>query len=90
MRAKTQADFIKTALRVPPELHARIHEAAQEAGRTYNAEILARLEDSFDPAQTIIKVASLDDPVLDKLTKKIVDGLVRSTFGAKTSKPPRS
>ena len=47
MRPATQADFIKTALRLPPELHASLHEAAKASGRTYNAEILSRLEASF-------------------------------------------
>ncbi len=44
----TQDDYIRTALRVPPELHARIHEAAKTNTRTFNAEIVARLQASFD------------------------------------------
>lgn len=47
MKKTTQEDFVRTALRVPPELHARLHESAREVGRTFNAEILARLEESF-------------------------------------------
>lgn len=43
----TQDDFIRTALRVPPGLHAQIHEAAKVNNRTFNAEIVARLEGSF-------------------------------------------
>ena len=43
----TQDDYIRTALRVPPELHAKIHVAAKENNRTFNAEIVARLEASF-------------------------------------------
>ena len=43
----TQDDYIRTALRVPPELHARIHESAKSNQRTFNAEIVARLEASF-------------------------------------------
>ncbi|EER61561.1 Arc domain protein DNA binding domain protein [Acidovorax delafieldii 2AN] len=43
----TQDDYIRTALRVPPELHARIHQAAKANTRTFNAEIVARLEASF-------------------------------------------
>ncbi|MBD9534636.1 Arc family DNA-binding protein [Stenotrophomonas sp. STM01] len=49
MRPKSQIDFVKTALRLPPELHAQLHASAKEEGRTYNAEILARLERSFEP-----------------------------------------
>ncbi|SFB74073.1 Arc-like DNA binding domain-containing protein [Polaromonas sp. OV174] len=43
----TQDDYIRTALRVPPGLHAQIHEAAKVNNRTFNAEIVARLEGSF-------------------------------------------
>lgn len=43
----TQDDYIRTALRVPPDLHAQIHEAAKGNNRTFNAEIVARLQDSF-------------------------------------------
>lgn len=42
-----QDNFQKTALRLPKELHARLHEAATKTGRSYNAEIIARLEASF-------------------------------------------
>lgn len=44
----TQDDFIRTALRVPPDLHKAIHEAASAANRTFNAEIVARLSQSFE------------------------------------------
>ena len=43
----SQDDFQKTALRLPKDLHARVHEAAAEIGRSYNAEIIARLESTF-------------------------------------------
>lgn len=43
----TQDNYIRTALRVPPELHAKIHESAKDNNRTFNAEIVARLEQSF-------------------------------------------
>lgn len=46
----TQDDYIRTALRVPPDLHARIHEAAKANTRTFNAEIVARLESTFASA----------------------------------------
>lgn len=48
MARKSQVDFVKTALRIPPELHARVHESAESNGRTYNAELIARLEQSFE------------------------------------------
>lgn len=44
-----QDDFIRTALRVPPALHKSLHSAAAAANRTFNAEIIARLQTSFEP-----------------------------------------
>lgn len=38
-----QDDYIRTALRVPPDLHKEIHQAADKAGRSFNAELLERL-----------------------------------------------
>jgi predicted DNA-binding protein len=49
-----QDDFIKTALRLPRELHARVQEAATAAGRSMNAEIVARLEASFDVSEDLV------------------------------------
>lgn len=46
----TQDDFIRTALRVPPDLHKLLHSAATTSNRTFNAEIVARLQQSFRPA----------------------------------------
>lgn len=43
-----QKNFVKTALRLPPELHAAVHEAAQKSGRSYNAELLERVQRSFE------------------------------------------
>lgn len=48
---KPQDDYKKTALRLPPELHERLHEAAAASGRSYNAEIVARLEESLERQQ---------------------------------------
>jgi hypothetical protein len=42
-----QDDFIKTALRLPRALHASIREAAQLGGKSMNAEIIGRLQDSL-------------------------------------------
>lgn len=43
-----QKNFVKTALRLPPELHAAVHEAAQRSGRSYNAELVERVQRSFE------------------------------------------
>lgn len=42
-----QDDWHKTGLRLPRDLHALLHEAAAASGRSYNAEIVARLQGSF-------------------------------------------
>ncbi len=44
---KLQDGYVKTGLRVPPDLHQRLHDAASAAHRTFNGEILFRLEGSF-------------------------------------------
>ncbi|QJT28372.1 Arc family DNA-binding protein [Aeromonas media] len=41
-------DIQKTALRLPRDLHTAIHEAADASGRTMNAEIVHRLQRTFD------------------------------------------
>ena len=48
-----QDDYIKTALRLPSDLHARIQVAAENAGRSMNAELIHRLEMSFDKGQAL-------------------------------------
>lgn len=48
LRMARQDDYIRTALRVPPDLHAKLHKAADENATSFNAEIVARLTASFD------------------------------------------
>ena len=44
MRAnKMQEGWIKTALRLPPELHRDVHEEAKRQDRTFNGQIVATL-----------------------------------------------
>lgn len=47
IKPATQKDYVKTALRLPPDLHAELHLAAGLAERTYNGEIVHRLRQSF-------------------------------------------
>ncbi|MFX1725014.1 Arc family DNA-binding protein [Stenotrophomonas sp. AS1] len=72
-RKLTQADFVKTALRLPPELHARVHESAEANGRTYNAELIARLEQSFIPPPS---VGTSDDDLIKKFHALVNPALV--------------
>lgn len=43
-----QDDWHKTGLRLPKDLHQRLHDAATSSGRSYNGEIVSRLEGSFN------------------------------------------
>lgn len=54
----SQDDYIRTALRVPPELHSALHKAADESERSFNAEIIERLKASFDLAPSADGVAA--------------------------------
>lgn len=47
-----QADFVRTALRVPPDLHNALHEATKTTERTFNAEIIHRLKSTFSSETT--------------------------------------
>jgi hypothetical protein len=42
-RVATQDDYVKTALRLPRGLHGEVMAAAEANGRSFNAEIIARL-----------------------------------------------
>ena len=46
---KPQDDYQKQGVRLPRELHERLHAAALESGRSYNSELIARLTASFTP-----------------------------------------
>lgn len=55
----------KTALRLPKELHARIREAAEENGRSFNSEIIERLKRSFQ--ETSPEVAQIADVLAGRI-----------------------
>lgn len=43
-KKQQQKDYVKTALRLPPDLHARLKADAEIAGRSLNAEIVSSLQ----------------------------------------------
>lgn len=51
MRSATQKDFVKTALRLPPELHRKVHESARVNERTFNGELIHQLRTAYSQAQ---------------------------------------
>lgn len=73
----TQDDFIRTALRVPPDLHRQIHEAAEKANRTFNAEIVARLQASFEnpPSQLLTINLIADEETRVKELNAVIEQL---------------
>lgn len=76
-----QSDFLKTALRLPRDLHARIQQAAEASGRSMNAEIVARLQQSFDqadapaaPSSALLK-AVLTSPVFAEQLREQLEAM---------------
>ena len=49
MATSFQDDYIKTALRLPRDLHAQLMEASKEQGKSFNSELIERLRQSFGP-----------------------------------------
>jgi hypothetical protein len=48
--AAKQDDYVKTALRMPPDLHKAVHELAKAQDRTFNGQMLALLKDAVAKA----------------------------------------
>jgi hypothetical protein len=48
---QTQADWQKTGLRLPRDLHQQVHEAAKEDDRTFNSQIVAFLKECIAARQ---------------------------------------
>lgn len=57
----TQDDYIKTALRLPRELHGRLLDSAETKGRSLNAELIDRLQGGGEsPAALLEALARLN------------------------------
>lgn len=52
----TQDDYTRITLRIPKDLHARLAQAAEETSKSMNAEIIARLEETFDIEEALDEV----------------------------------
>ncbi len=68
-----QDDFLKTALRLPKDLHGRLVDSAAANGRSLNSEINERLEASFKQR----------DAKLQELSEKVavLEGYLTQPFG---------
>ena len=62
-----QTDYVKTTLRLPPDLHKELLAGAERAGRSLNAEILARLQGS-DLKSELGNIKSTLREILDAVT----------------------
>lgn len=61
------SDDIQTNLRLPADLKSKLKAAADASNRSMNAEVVARLEDSFDSAEP----PRADDRTLDLFAEKV-------------------
>lgn len=64
----SQSHYIKTALRLPPDLHSALQADAERAGRSLNAEILARLQDRGEIAAELAVIRTTLRKILDAVT----------------------
>jgi predicted HicB family RNase H-like nuclease len=65
----TQADYIKTALRLPPDLHRDLQLSAEQHGHSLNQEILIRLRDSRGQTQAeLAEIKASLRKILDAVT----------------------
>lgn len=63
---KPQDDYQKQGVRIPRELHARIHEAAAASGRSYNSELIARLQSTFGSLQGSMRGFEMTGQIADQ------------------------
>lgn len=51
--SQTQEDWVKTALRLPRDLHADVHVEAKRQDRTFNGQIVATLRQGIPPVEQV-------------------------------------
>jgi hypothetical protein len=69
-----QDDFVKTALRLPRDLHAAIRAAAEGASKSMNSEIIGRLQESLRAAEAgsiLERLNSRESQLLEANEKQI-------------------
>lgn len=69
IRKTIQDDYVQVKVRLPPKVHAALHEAAERNAHSLNAEIVARLQtDAIDELrQEIAGLKMLIRETLDRL-----------------------
>ncbi|MEH3117129.1 MAG: Arc family DNA-binding protein [Methylorubrum populi] len=69
-------DFTRITLRIPNSLHARLNEATAKK-RSMNAEIIARLEDSFVSGQRFAAGVGSVTEILASVIQRVADDMRR-------------
>lgn len=69
VKKTTQTHFVQSAIRFPPELRDRLKAAADANGRSFNAEVISRLEGNpLDEVRAeLAEVKALVRKVLDQM-----------------------
>lgn len=64
----TQEDYVRRTTRFPPETFSKLERSAKENGRSFNAEVIARLEvDQFaELRREIVELKAMVREVLDR------------------------
>lgn len=57
----TQADWKKTALRLPQDIHRQLHETARNTGRTFNSQILTFVREGLQAEARRAQLAASAD-----------------------------
>lgn len=92
LRRMAEIKEIRTQLRIPAVLHERINAAAKDSGRSMNAEIVKRLEESFalgaqasaDRIQSVVMISAMSHgaKVEPAAVQKFIQGMIRTTQDA--------
>lgn len=69
----TQDDFVRTALRVDPQDHRRIHELASRHGRTFNAELNVAIKSHISAHSEVesASCANLSDADVERIAQRV-------------------
>lgn len=73
----TQDDYVRITLRIPKALHTRLTTAAEDTSKSTNAEILARLQESFDPKRYQLGARTEREAVAQVLTEMYTETVAR-------------
>lgn len=75
VRMSNQAGHTIVRLRVPPELKKQIEESAEKNNRSQSAEMVARLEQSFNEVEHTFKIISKETTL--KVSQEVIDEVIK-------------